>query len=158
MLAKAETKEAGVENRKFQQIATISLPNIPCDLTKEMNTHTLCFCSLIRKFQAIVILKWAKECQRTKQRTSNVTREIQLIFSLQWKYSFLYFHGSKIQLFLNIYDMGNKKVSENGVEQIHCRVVVYVNKSNYILGSDKRGPIWARKQFNIMTVLEDFIR
>ena len=65
-----------------------------------MNTHTLCFCPLIRKLQAFEILKWAQESQWRKQRTSNFTREIQLIFSLQWKYIFLYFHGCEIQLFL----------------------------------------------------------
>ena len=56
------------------------------------------FCPLIRKLQAFEILKWTKESQWTKQRTSNFTREIQLIFSLQWKYSFLYFHSCEIQL------------------------------------------------------------
>ena len=49
-------------------------------LTKKMNTHTLCFCPLIRKLQAFEILKWAEESQWTKQRTSNFTREIQLIY------------------------------------------------------------------------------
>ena len=77
-----------------------------------MNTHTLCFCPLIRKLQAFEILKWAQGSQWRKQRTSNFTREIQLIFSLQWKYSFhcsifslqwkysfLYFHDCEIQGF-----------------------------------------------------------
>ena len=83
MSAKAETIGPGVEKVKFQQIATIHYQNIPCDLTKKMNTHTLCFCPLLRKLQAFIILKWAKESQWTKQRTTKFTREIQLIFSLQ---------------------------------------------------------------------------
>ena len=57
--------------------------NFPCDLIKKMNTHTLCFCPLIRKLQSFEILKWAQGSQWRKQRTSNFTREIQLIFSLQ---------------------------------------------------------------------------
>ena len=88
------------ESENFSKSRQSNYQNIPCDLTKKMNTHTLCFCPLIRKLQAFEILKWAKESQWTKQRTSNFTREIQLIFSLQWKYNFLYFHGCEIQLLL----------------------------------------------------------
>ena len=54
-----------------------------CGLIKKMNTHTLCFCQLIRKLQAFEILKWAQGSQWRKQRTFDFTREIQLIFSLQ---------------------------------------------------------------------------
>ena len=86
------------ESENFSKSRQFNHQNIPCDLTKKMNTHTLCFCPLIRKLQAFEILKWAKESQWTKQRTSNFTREIQLIFSLQWKYNFLYFHDCEIQL------------------------------------------------------------
>ena len=50
---------------------------------RSLYTHTLCFCPLIQKLQAFEILKWAQGSQWRKQRTSNSTREIQLIFSLQ---------------------------------------------------------------------------
>ena len=86
------------ESENFSKSRQFYYQNIPCDLTKKMNTHTLCFCPLLRKLQAFEILKWAKGIQWKKQRTSNFTREIQLIFSLQWKYNFLYFHGCEIQL------------------------------------------------------------
>ena len=85
MSVKTETTGAGVEKVKISanRDNLITNQNIPCDLTKKMNTHTLCFCPLIRKLQAFEILEWAKESQWTKQRTSNFTREIQFIFSLQ---------------------------------------------------------------------------
>ena len=51
--------------------------NISCDLTKKMNTHTLCFCPLIKKLQEFEIMKWAQGSQWRKQRISNFTREIQ---------------------------------------------------------------------------------
>ena len=76
MSAKAETLGAGVEKMKISADRdNLITKNIPWDLTKKMNTHTLCFCPLIRKLQAFEILKWAKESQWTKQRTSNFTRE-----------------------------------------------------------------------------------
>ena len=77
-----ETIRAGVEKVKISANPD-NYQNYPCDLTKKMNTHTLCFCPLIRKFKAFEILKWAQGNQWRKQRTSNFTREIQLIFSLQ---------------------------------------------------------------------------
>ena len=49
--------------------------NFPCNLTKKINTHTLCFCPLIRKLKAFEILKWAQGSQWRKQRTSNFTCE-----------------------------------------------------------------------------------
>ena len=55
------------------------------DLTMKMNTHTLCFCPLIRKLQAFEILKWAQGSQWRKQRTSNFT----CIFTAV-NYNFLY--------------------------------------------------------------------
>ena len=80
MSAKTEAIGAGVEKVKF----SLNLDNLitiffSCDLTK--NTHTLCFCPLIRKLKAFEILKWAQGSQWRKQRTSNFTCEIQLIFS-----------------------------------------------------------------------------
>ena len=87
------------KSENFSKSGQIYYQNVPCDLTKKMNTHTLCFCPLIRKLQAFEILKWAKWSQGRKQRTSYFTREIQLIFSRLWKYSFLYFHSCEIQLF-----------------------------------------------------------
>ena len=69
------------ESKNFSKSQQINYHNFPCDLTKKMNTHTLCFYPLIRKSQAFEILKWAKGSQWRKQRTSNFTREIQLIFS-----------------------------------------------------------------------------
>ena len=86
-------------SENFSKSWQLNYQNSPCDLTKKMNTHSLCFCPLIRKLQAFEILEWAQGSQWKKQRTSNFTREIQLIFSLQWKYSFLYFHSCEIQLF-----------------------------------------------------------
>ena len=47
------------ESENFSKSPHIYYQNIPCNLTKKMNTHTLCFCSLIRKLQAFEILKWA---------------------------------------------------------------------------------------------------
>ena len=91
MTAKTETIRPGVEKVKISANPdNLYYQNLPCDLTKKMNTHTLCFCPLIRKLQAFEILKWAQVNQWRKQRTSSFTREIQLIFSLQWKYSFFY--------------------------------------------------------------------
>ena len=49
------------ESENFSKSRQFDYQNIPCDLTKKMNTHTLCFCPLIRKLQAFEILKWAKE-------------------------------------------------------------------------------------------------
>ena len=84
MTAKTETIRAGVEKVKISANPdNLITQNFPCDLTKKMNTHTLCFCPLIRKLQENEILKWAQGSQWRKQRTSNFTREIQLIFSLQ---------------------------------------------------------------------------
>ena len=73
-----------------------------CGLNKKMNTHTFCFCPLIRKLQAFEILKWAQGSQWRKQRISNFTREIQLIFSLQWKYSFYIFTAAVKYSFFKI--------------------------------------------------------
>ena len=99
MSAKAKTIGAGVEkNENFSRLQQFNYQNIPCDLTKKINTHTLCFCPLIRKLQGVEILNWAKESQWTRQRTSNFTCEIQLKFSLQLKYNFSYFQGCEIQL------------------------------------------------------------
>ena len=80
------------------------------NLTKKMNTHTLCFCPLKRKLQAFEILKWAQGSQWRKKRTSNFTREIQLIFLRLWntafyistavKYSFLKYALYLIKIFL----------------------------------------------------------
>ena len=88
------------ESENFSKSRQIYYQNVPCDLTKKMNTHTLCFCPLIRKLQAFEILKWAQWSQGRKQRTSYFTREIQLIFSRLWKYSFLYFHDCENTAFL----------------------------------------------------------
>ena len=88
------------KKENFSRLRQFKFQNIPCDLTKKMNAHTLCFCPIIRKLQAFEILHWAKETQWTKHRTCNFTGEIQLLFSLQWKYNFLYFHGCEIQLLL----------------------------------------------------------
>ena len=87
------------KRENFSKSWQFNYQNFPCDLTKKMNTHTLCFCPLIRKLQPFEILKWAQGSQWRKQRTSNIISEIQLIFSLQWKYNFWYFHGCEIQLF-----------------------------------------------------------
>ena len=101
MTAKTETIGAGVEKVKiFSKSWKCYNQNCPCDLTKKMNTHMLYFCPLIRKLQMIEILKWAQRIQCRKQRSSNFTREIQLIFSQLWNATFLYFHGCEIQLFI----------------------------------------------------------
>ena len=92
-------KSRSRKSENFSKSWQFNYQNVPCDLTKKMNTHTLRFCPLIRKLQTFEILKWAQGRQWRKQRTSNFTHEIQLIFSLQWKYSFIYFHGCEIQLF-----------------------------------------------------------
>ena len=47
---------AGVEKMKFSANPAI----FSCDLIKKMNTHTLCFCQLIRKLKAFENLKWAQ--------------------------------------------------------------------------------------------------
>ena len=64
-----------------------------------MNTHTLYFCPLIRKLQAFEILKWAQESQWRKQRTSNFTREIQLIFYCSENTAFYIFTAVKYSFF-----------------------------------------------------------
>ena len=74
--------------------------NIPCDLTKKMNTHTLCFFSLIRKKQAFEILKWAQGSKWRKQGTYNFNREIQLIFSRLWNTTFYIFMTVKYNFFI----------------------------------------------------------
>ena len=64
MSAKTETIGAGVEkSENFSRSRKFNYQNIPCDLTKKMNTHTLCFRPVIRKLLAFQILKWAKESQ-----------------------------------------------------------------------------------------------
>ena len=83
MTAKAETTEAVEKVKISANPDHLITKNVPCDLTKKMNNHTLCFCPLIRKLRAFEILKWAQGSQWRKQRTSNFTREIQLILSLQ---------------------------------------------------------------------------
>ena len=83
MTAKTETISSGVEKVKISANPENLIAKIFLDLIKKMNTHTLCFCPLIRKLQAFEILKWTQGSQWRKQRTSNFTREIQLIFSLQ---------------------------------------------------------------------------
>ena len=85
MTAKTKTIGAGVEKVKTSANPEnfITKLVLTSDLTKKMNTHTLCFSPLIRKLQAFEILLWAQGSQWRKQRKSNFTREIQLIFSLQ---------------------------------------------------------------------------
>ena len=68
------------KNENFSRSRQFNYQNIPCDLTKKMNTYTLCCCPLIRKLQAFEILKWAKESQWKKQRTSNFTVKYNLYF------------------------------------------------------------------------------
>ena len=80
--AKTETIRAGVEKVKISAYHDNILPKFSLR-SKKMNTHTLCFCPLLRKLQAFEILKWAQGSQWRKQRTSNFTREIQFIFSMQ---------------------------------------------------------------------------
>ena len=73
---------------KFQQF---NYQNCPCDLTKKINNHTLCFCSLIRKLKAFENLKWAQLNLRRQQGTSTFTRKLQLlIFSRLWDTFFLF--------------------------------------------------------------------
>ena len=64
-----------------------------------MNTHTLCFCPLLRKLQAFEILKWAQGSQWRKQRISNFTREIQLIFHCSENTAFDIFTAVKYSFF-----------------------------------------------------------
>ena len=80
MSAKTETIGAGVEKVKISANPDNLITKV-FNLTKKMNTHTMWFCPLIRKLQAFEILKWAQRGQWRKQRTSNFTREIQLMFS-----------------------------------------------------------------------------
>ena len=64
MSAKLKPIGAGSrEGENFSKSGHIYYQNIPCDLTKKMNTHTLYFCPLIRQLQAFEILKWAQESQ-----------------------------------------------------------------------------------------------
>ena len=86
-----------IEN--FSRSRQFTYQNIPCDLTKKMNTHPLCFCPLIRKLLAFRILKWGKESQWTKQRTSNFTPEIQLIFHCSENTTFYIFTAVKYSFF-----------------------------------------------------------
>ena len=63
--------------------------NLPCDLAKKMNTHTLCFCPLIRKLRVFENLVGSKKSTEKAEDT-----QISPV-----KYNFLYFHGCEIQLF-----------------------------------------------------------
>ena len=91
-LAKTETVGAGAEKVKITANPDNLITKIfPCNLAKKTNTHTLCFCPLIRKLQAFEILEWAQRGQWRKQRTSNFTHEIQLIFSRLWNTTFFIF-------------------------------------------------------------------
>ena len=98
MAAKTETREAGVEKVKFSANPD-NYQNISCNLTKKMNTHSFCFCPLIRKLQAFEILKWGQGSQWRKQRTSNFTHGIQLIFSLHLYTTFYIFTPVKYSFF-----------------------------------------------------------
>ena len=103
-------KSRSRKSENFSKSWQLNYQNVPCDLTKKMNTHTLCFCPLIRKLQAFEILKWTQGSQWRKQRTSNFTREIQhiftavkiqlLIFSRLWNRAFLKYALYLINIFL----------------------------------------------------------
>ena len=66
------------ESGNFSKSKQFNYQKFPCDLTKDMNTHTLCFCPIKRKFKAFENLN--RESQQKKQRTSNFIREIQVFF------------------------------------------------------------------------------
>ena len=99
MSAKTEIIGAGVEKVKISTDPDNNYQNFPCDLTKKMHTHTLCFCPLTSKLQAFEMLKWARESQWRKQRTSNFTREIQLIFHCSENTTFYICTAVKYSLF-----------------------------------------------------------
>ena len=80
------------ESENFSKSRQIDYQNFPCNQTKKMNTHTLCFCPLIRKLQAFEILKWAQGSQWRNQRTSNFTPNFTVEKQL--------IHHCKIQLFI----------------------------------------------------------
>ena len=65
-----------------------------------MNTHTSCFCPLLRKLLAFEILTWANESQWTKQRTLHPISPVKynLYFHCSENTTFLYFHGCELQL------------------------------------------------------------
>ena len=88
------------ESENFSKSQKINYQNFPCDLRKWENTNNFVFCPLIRKLQAFEILKWAQGSQWRKQRTSNFTREIQLIFSRLWNAAFYIFRAVKYSFFI----------------------------------------------------------
>ena len=94
MSAKAQTIGAGVEKMKISADRKFHYQNIPFNLNKKMNTHTLCFCPQIRKLQALEILKWSKESQRTKQ--------YKLYFHCSENISFYIFTAVRYSFFLNM--------------------------------------------------------
>ena len=59
----------------FSKAGQFDCQNAPCDSLKKMNTHTLCFYTLISKLKAFGNLKWAQESLWKKQRTPNFTGE-----------------------------------------------------------------------------------
>ena len=104
---KSRSRKSGNFSKSWQ----FNNQNFPCDLTKKMNTNTLCFCPLIRKLQAFEILKWALERQMEKAEDIqfhpwNTTYiftavKIQLfIFSWLWNTAFLKYALYLINIFL----------------------------------------------------------
>ena len=88
-------------NRKseiFSKSWQSNYQNFPCDLTKKIITGPT-LCGFVRKLQAFEILNWALWSQWRKQRTSNFTREMQLIFSRLWNTIFYFFTAVKYSFF-----------------------------------------------------------
>ena len=80
------------ESENFSKSPQFNDQNFNFDLTKKMNTHTLCFCPLVRNLQVFENLKWARGSQRRKQSPWNTAF---YVFAAV-KYNFLYFHDCEI--------------------------------------------------------------
>ena len=151
------------KSENFSKSGQIYYQNVSCDLTKKMNTHTLCFCPLIRKLQAFEILKWAQWSQGRKQRTSYFTREIQLIFSRLWKYSFLYFHSCEIQLFLKytLYLIHNflyfitLYIIKTFLSEILCHQKRQLSFNDISFLTELYGQVW---KYSCITILQSHVR
>ena len=81
MSAKTETTVTGVERVKISANSDNSLPKLSLRSTQENEYQHVVFYPLIIKLQAFEVLKWVQGSQWRKQRTFNLTRERQPLFS-----------------------------------------------------------------------------
>ena len=76
------------KRENFSKSRQFNYQHFPCDLTRKANTHTLCFCPLIRNYRRLKFWSGLKEVNG-ESRGHPISRV---------KYN-LYFHSCEIQLF-----------------------------------------------------------